>query len=61
MDIADDPNEIVVQVDENDLVKKFEFKLNNYCKAINACISELNITLEYDEYGEIKEITSPLD
>ena len=61
MDIADDPNEIVVHVDENDLVKKFEFKLNNYCKAINACISELNITLEYDEYGEIKEITSPLD
>ena len=61
MDIADDPNEIVVHVDENDLVKKFEFKLDNYCKAINACISELNITLEYDEYGEIKEITSPLD
>ena len=61
MDIADDPNEIVVHVDENDLVKKFEFKLDNYCKAINVCISELNITLEYDEYGEIKEITSPLD
>lgn len=61
MDIADDPNEIVVHVDENDFVKKFEFKLDNYCKAVNACINELKITLEYDEYGGIKEITSPLD
>ena len=61
MDIADDPNEIVIHVDYNNFVEKFEFKLDNYSKAINACISELNITLEYDEYGEIKEITSPLD
>ena len=60
MDIADDPNEIVIHVDENDFVEKFEFKLNNYCRAINACINELKITLEYDEYGEIKEITIPL-
>ena len=61
MDIADDLNEIVIHVDENNFVEKFEFKLNNYCKAINACVDELKITLEYDEYGEIKEITSPLD
>ena len=61
LDIADDLNEIIVHVDERGLVEKFEFKLDSYCKAINMCFNELKITLQYDEYGEIKEITSPLD
>ena len=61
LDIADDLNEIIVYVDEHGLVEKFEFKLDSYCKAINMCFNELKITLQYDEYGEIKEITSPLD
>lgn len=61
LDIADDLNEIIVHVDEHGLVEKFEFKLDSYCKAINMCFNELKITLQYDEYGEIKEITSPLD
>ena len=61
LDIADDLNEIIVHVDEHGLVEKIEFKLDSYCKAINMCFNELKITLQYDEYGEIKEITSPLD
>jgi len=61
LDIANDLNEIIVHVDEHGLVEKFEFKLDSYCKAINMCFNELKITLQYDEYGEIKEITSPLD
>ncbi len=61
LDIADDVNEIVCHVDENNLLEKVEFKLNSYCKVVGACSSELNITLEYDEYGEIEEIISPLD
>ena len=61
LDIADDLNEIIVHVDEHGLVEKIEFKLDSYCKAINMCFNELKITLQYDEYGKIKEITSPLD
>ena len=61
LDIADDLNEIIVHVDEHGLVEKFEFKLDSYCKAINMCFNELKITLQYDEYGEIKEITSPME
>ena len=60
LDIADDLNEIIVHVDEHGLVEKIEFKLDSYCKAINMCFNELKITLQYDEYGKIKEITSPL-
>jgi hypothetical protein len=61
LDIADNVNEIVVYVDEDDYVEKFEFKLDNYCKAISMCTNELKIVLEYSEYGEVKEITSPLE
>ena len=42
---------------EKELIKVLDKKNIKYY----SCISELNITLEYDEYGEIKEITSPLD
>lgn len=61
LDIADDLNEIIVHVNDDNFVEKFEFKLDSYCKAINMCFNELKITLEYDEYGEIKEITSPME
>lgn len=61
LDLADDVNEIVVTVNEDNSVSKFEFKLNSYCKALNLCNEKMTITLSYDQYGEIEEITSPLD
>ena len=61
LDLADDPNEIIVTVDENRYAEKFEFKLNSYCKGLNICNEKMNIVLSYDKYGEIEEIDSPLE
>lgn len=61
LDLADDANEILVIVDEDNSVSKFEFKLNSYCKAVELCNEKMIITLTYNRYGEIEEITSPLD
>ena len=60
LDLADDPNEIIVTVDENGYAEKFEFKLNSYCKGLEICNEKMNIVLTYDNYGEVEEITSPL-
>ena len=61
LDIADDLNEIIVHVDEHGLVEKFEFKLDSYCKAKGICVMGMNVTLKYEEFGEIGEIASPLE
>ena len=61
LDIADDVNEIIVSSYEDGSVEKFEFKLDSYCKSIGICNDKMRITLFYDNYGEVKEITSPLN
>ena len=61
MDIADEVNEIFIRSDENNVVDKVILKLNGYCKSLSLCNNELLIELNYDNFGEIKEITSPLD
>ena len=45
---------------ERELREKQEWLDNSLADSEKTRV-ELKITLEYDEYGEIKEITSPLD
>ena len=60
LDLADDLNEIMVTVDDNDNVYEIEFKLDSYCKSLNICINKMNIILSYDNFGKIEEIINPL-
>ena len=61
LDLADDANEIIVSTFDDGNVEKFEFKLDSYCKNTSICNDKMRISLLYSNYGEVKEITSPLD
>ena len=60
LDVEEIPNEIVVSVDENGYANAVKFKLDSYCKIKNICTSSMIIDLNYDNYGNVEEIISPL-
>lgn len=60
LDIEEVPNEIILGVDEDNYVTEVKFILDSYCKAKGSCTSNMTITLKYEMFGEIEEITSPL-
>lgn len=60
LDIADDTNEIIVSTDEDKNVDNIKFILNDYCKNTKECLNSLEINLDYDNFGEIEEISSPI-
>lgn len=61
IDIEEIPNEIVVGTDESNYVNDVKFTLDSYCKAKGICVNNMSITLSYELFGEIEEITSPLE
>ena len=60
IDLDDKPNEIVFSTDEDENVNKIILNLNSYGKYNNICKKYLTIELEYDNFGEIKEIKNPI-
>lgn len=61
LDIEEIPNEIIISVDEDNFVDEVKFKLDSYCKVKEICTSNMIITLKYDEFGNVSEITNPLE
>lgn len=61
IDIDEVPNELMVITDEDGYVNEFQFKLDSYCSFKQICSDGMRIVLKYDNYGKVKEITSPLD
>lgn len=61
IDIEEIPNEIIISTDENNYVDEVKFTLDSYCKAKSLCVNNMSIKLNYERYGEIEEITSPLE
>lgn len=61
LDIEEIPNEIMISVDENNYVHEVKFTLDSYCKAKELCVNNMSIDLNYEQYGEVEEITSPLE
>ena len=59
-DIEEEPNEIVINTDEDNYVNEIKFKLDSYCINNNSCSKNLDIELYYDSYGQIEEFKSPL-
>ena len=61
LDIEEIPNEILVGVDEGNYVNEVKFTLDSYCKVKGICMNSMRIVLNYDNFGEVEEIASPLE
>ena len=59
-DFSDNPCLINIMYDKNNKVDYIKFDFNNYCKLMNSCKSNFNITLDYDDIDNIKSIDNPL-
>lgn len=60
-DIEEVANEIEVSTDEEKNVEKITLKLNSYCINNQECQNNLEVCLEYDDFGEVKEIENPVN
>lgn len=61
LDVEEVPNEIVISVDDDNNINEIKYTLDSYCKAKGICVMGMNVTLKYEEFGEIGEIASPLE
>lgn len=61
VDIEEIPNEIHVSVDSDKVVNEIKYNLDSYCKVKGLCVNTMEITLKYEGFGTVKEITSPLE
>ncbi len=60
-DIDDEANSLILGTDKDGYVNKIEFLLDNYAVYKKECNNKLRILLEYDNYGEIDKIKSPIN
>lgn len=60
-DFLEEPNQLVISTDKNKYVEEIGFKLDNYCTLNKLCQDSLEIKLNYDKFGEIEEIDSPIE
>lgn len=59
IDIDDVPNQIVITMDDKSYVEKIDYSLNSYAFYKNPTIKNVNISLSYSDFGNIKEIEEP--
>lgn len=59
-DYFENPNSIIVGINEDNYVEKVLFQLDSYGHFSKICQSNFKILLEFDQYGKIKEIESPI-
>ena len=60
IDLDDKPNEIIFSTDEEGNVVSIKLKFDSYGKYKNYSKKYFSIELEYDEFGEIKELENPI-
>lgn len=60
-DIEEIPNEVIVTSNGSNEVTEVKFLLNSYCKYKGVCLESMKIILSYDDFGSVKEISSPLN
>lgn len=59
IDIADIPNKITLETNEEDEVIKITYDLSSYATYINNMTTTTTITISYSNFGEIKDIEIP--
>ena len=52
---------ISIGADEDNYVNSVKYVLDSYCKVRGICVNSMSITLNYEQYGKIEELTSPLE
>ncbi|MDO4996020.1 MAG: hypothetical protein Q4E69_02465 [Bacilli bacterium] len=57
LDIEEIPNEIRV-TQNNDRIDEVEIVLDSYCSALNICLNNMNIKMEYSGFDTVEEITN---
>ncbi len=57
IDIEEIPNEIILTQNE-DKIDEVELNLNSYCLAINKCINNMNIHINYNDFGNVQVINN---
>lgn len=61
IDVEEVPNTIILSTDEDGNVNEIKLKLNSYCINKGICNSSMVIDLQYESFGEVDEIISPLN
>ncbi len=59
-DYMEEPNKIVVSVNEKKQVDGISFYLNSYCTLHQLCSKSFDIKISYSDYGKIEKIESPI-
>ncbi len=60
IDISSNASEIIVSTDEEGNVVEIKLKLDSYCIYKKRCLEGLEIILDYDNFGEVLDIESPV-
>lgn len=60
-DFDEVPNKIIIGTDENRNVNNISFNLNSFCTNNKMCNYSLEIKLNYNNFGEVYSINSPLN
>ena len=60
-DFFEEPNKITLIANKNNEIDEINYDLSSYCTLNKLCQNSLKITLNYDMYGEIKNIENPVN
>lgn len=60
-DFFENPNSFVLATDENNNLNHIVFYLDSYCRLNDLCKNSLTINIDYDEFGTISKINSPIN
>ena len=60
-DFEENPNKLLLTLDDNGSIKEITMELNSYCTLNKKCQKSLKMTLKYDNYTKIDKIKSPIN
>lgn len=60
-DFFEEPNKITLIANKNNEIDEINYDLSSYCTLNKLCQNGLKITLNYEMYGEIKNIENPVN
>lgn len=59
-DFFEEPNQVVVHVNENGIVDEIDYYLDSYCQLNNLCEKSLSLKLSFSNYGSVQVIEKPV-
>ena len=59
-DFMEEPNQILLSLDESKEISEIHYSLDSYCMLNQLCNKSLKIVLQYSQFGQISEIDNPI-